>query len=104
MAYAPLGVEPVLGEFVEKDYGMSFHYSENGDFGHGPFTRFPHLVWVGGLGQQYRYAEVKEHVRTVDCTPCFVDSSGLTRKVPEGRRNIATFRRHTRRFSFCDYI
>lgn len=65
MAYAPASVEPVLGEFVEKDYGMSFHYSKNGDFGHGPFTRFPHLVWVGGLGQQYRYAEVKKTVAYV---------------------------------------
>ena len=60
MAYAPASVEPVLGEFVEKEIGNYFHWTKNGDFGHGPFTRFPHLVWVGD--GQYRYAEVLKTV------------------------------------------
>ena len=61
MAFAPMNVEPVLGEFVEKEIGNYFHWSENDD----PFNvceDFPHKVWVGGLGQQYRYAEVLKTV------------------------------------------
>jgi len=64
MALAPMSVEPVLGEFTEKDCGNYFHYSENDD----PFNwceDFPHKIWVGGLGQQYRYGLVKKTVAYV---------------------------------------
>jgi len=61
MALAPMSVEPVLGEFVEKEVGNYFHYSENPD-SFAFCEDFPHVVWVGGLGQQYRYAEVKKTV------------------------------------------
>ena len=61
MSLAPMSVEVVLGEFVEKDCGNYFHYSENPD--NYEFCKdFPHLVWVGGIGQQYRYANVKKTV------------------------------------------
>ena len=62
MAYAPANVDVVLGEFVEKDYSMCFHYSVNDDMDMPDFAKYPHKVWVGGLGQQYRYAEVKKTV------------------------------------------
>ena len=62
MALAPMSVEPVLGEFVEKEIGNYFHWSENNHCFMDFHKDFPHLVWVGGLGQQYRYAEVLKTV------------------------------------------
>ena len=67
MALAPMSVDVVLGEFTEKEFGNYFHYSVNEKYNSGKTFggRFPHLVWVGGLGQQYRYAEVKKTVAYV---------------------------------------
>ena len=67
MALAPMNVEPVLGEFTEKEFGNYFHYSENPDRKEGrkDWCCFPHLVWVGGLDFQYRYAKVKKTVAYV---------------------------------------
>lgn len=62
MALAPFSVEPVLGEFTEKDFGNYFHYSVNDDMDMPDFAKYPHKVWVGGLGQQYRYGLVKKTV------------------------------------------
>ena len=62
MALAPMNVEPVLGEFVEKDFGNYFHYSENNHCFLDFHKDYPHIVWVGGIGQQYRYANVKKTV------------------------------------------
>lgn len=61
MAYAPARIDVVLGEFVEKEVGNYFHYSENPDLDSFEFCKdFPHVVWVGD--QQYRYAIVKKTV------------------------------------------
>jgi hypothetical protein len=62
MSLAPMSVEVVLGEFVEKDCGNYFHYSENNHCFMDFHKDFPHVVWVGGIGQQYRYANVKKTV------------------------------------------
>ena len=62
MALAPMSVEPVLGEFVEKEVGNYFHWSENNHCFLDFHKDFPHIVWVGGLGQQYRYAKVLKTV------------------------------------------
>jgi hypothetical protein len=59
MALAPMSVDVVLGEFTEKEFGNYFHYSENDE---PEFSEYPHKVWVGGIDQQYRYAEVKKTV------------------------------------------
>ena len=65
MALAPFSVEPVLGEFVEKDHGNYFEYSENTHCFLDFHKDYPHVVWVGGLGQRYRYAHVKKTVAYV---------------------------------------
>ena len=67
MALAPMNVENVLGEFTEKEFGNYFHYSENPDRKEGceEWCCYPHLVWVGGLDFQYRYAKVKKTVAYV---------------------------------------
>ena len=62
MALAPMNVEPLLGEFVEKEFGHYFHYSVNDDMDMPDFAKYPHKVWVGGIDHQYRYAEVKKTV------------------------------------------
>ena len=62
MALAPMSVDVVLGEFTEKEFGNYFQYSVNDDMDMPDFAKYPHKVWVGGLGQQYRYAEVKKTV------------------------------------------
>ena len=64
MSLAPMNVDVVLGEFVEKEFGNYFHYSENPD-SFVDCEDFPHVVWVGGIGQQYRYAIVKKTVAYV---------------------------------------
>lgn len=59
MAYAPMSVEKVLGEFQEKEVGNYFHYSQNEEVF--DFCKdYPHIVWVGD--QQQRYALVKKTV------------------------------------------
>lgn len=60
MAYAPLSVEVVLGEFQEKECGNYFHYSKNVEDNFSFCKDFPHIVWVGD--QQQRYALVKKTV------------------------------------------
>lgn len=62
MALAPMSVDVVLGEFTEKEFGNYFHYSVNDDMDMPDFAKYPHKVWVGGIDQQYRYAEVKKTV------------------------------------------
>jgi hypothetical protein len=64
MAYAPLGINIVIGSFIEKDHGKTFEYSENPEFvlhapAHGgKMTRFPHLIFVGPRGEETRRALV----------------------------------------------
>lgn len=48
-----------IGQFTEKEVGNYFEYSLNAD---GWFAEYPHIVWVGGPGQGYRYANVKKTV------------------------------------------
>ena len=48
-----------VGQFTEKEAGNYFEYSLNAD---GWFAEYPHIVWVGGPGQGYRYANVKKTV------------------------------------------
>lgn len=56
MAFAPAHVN-TIGSFVECDHGKSFHYSNNSDMvlmtkAHGgKHVLFPHLVYVGPLGE-----------------------------------------------------
>ena len=61
MGYYTYTVDPI-GEFVEKDYGHNFEFSNNNeDY---LFENYPHKVWVGGItnDQGYRYALVKKTV------------------------------------------
>ena len=49
-----------VGNFVEKDYGNNFEYSLNET---GMFPEYPHIVWVGSIGDQgFRFAKVKKTV------------------------------------------
>lgn len=56
MAYAPLGINIVVGSFVEKEHGKTFEYIENPEFvlhvpAHGGKNiQFPHLIFVGPPG------------------------------------------------------
>lgn len=67
MAFAPLGINKVLGSFVEKDYKKIFEYTDNPETilappAHGGKNiKFPHLVYVGPL-QETRHALVKGNV------------------------------------------
>lgn len=67
MGYAPHGIQKISGSFVEKDHGCTFEYMENPEFvlhvpAHGGrLTHFPHLVFVGPLGET-RQALVKGSV------------------------------------------
>ena len=86
MSLAPMNVEPVLGEFVEKEFGNYFHYSENTHCFLDFHKDFPHLVWVGGLDQQYRYAIVKKTVAYIavdedDCGNPIVEKWDLKKNV-----------------------
>ena len=56
-----------IGNFIEKDYGLYFEYSNNTT---DLFPDYPHLVWVGdtiGAGWCFRYANVKQTVAYI-CT------------------------------------
>lgn len=67
MAYAALGINGVLGSFVEKDHGKIFEYIKNPELvlhipAHGGRNvQYPHLVCVGALGET-RQALVKGNV------------------------------------------
>lgn len=56
MAFAPAHAT-AIGSFVERDHGKSFHYTNNPDKvlmppAHGgKNVHFPHLVYVGPLGE-----------------------------------------------------
>lgn len=60
MAFAPRGIDRISGSFVEKDYGHTFEYTDNPEIvlhtpAHGgKLTRFPHLIYVGPLGETRR--------------------------------------------------
>ena len=66
MAFYTYTQKPI-GQFVERDTGNYFEYSENDcpDFD-GNREYYPHIVWVGGEGvcgmRGYRYANVKKTV------------------------------------------
>lgn len=70
MAYAPIGVDRVVGSFVEVDYGKTFEYTDNPEkvyhvAAHGGKTvQFPHLIYVGPL-QETRMALVLKTVAHV---------------------------------------
>lgn len=70
MANAPVG-EKVLGYFTEKSHGRQFDYVENDEMvlfplAHGgKNVRFPHKVFVGPDGKDWRYAYVKGSVAHV---------------------------------------
>ena len=52
--------ESPIGNFIEKDYGNNFEYSVNET---GMFPEYPHIVWVGSIGDQgFRFAKVKKTV------------------------------------------
>lgn len=66
MAFAPskvykdVGDGSIIGCFVERDVGNFFEFSANNT---GMFEEeYPHLVWVGGLDDSYRYARVLKTV------------------------------------------
>lgn len=56
MAYAPLGINIIVGSFVEVDHGNTFEYIDNPEFvlhvpAHGgKNVQFPHLIFVGPPG------------------------------------------------------
>lgn len=56
MAYAPLGINIIVGSFIEKEYGKIFEYIENPEYvlhtpAHGGKNKhFPHLIFVGPAG------------------------------------------------------
>lgn len=68
MAFAPHGIKTVSGSFVEKDYGVTFEYTDNPELvfhtpAHGgKLTRFPHLIFVGPRREETRRALVKGSV------------------------------------------
>jgi hypothetical protein len=55
--------ESPIGNFIEKDFGNNFEYSINET---GEYPLYPHIVWVGSIGDQgFRFAEVKKTVAYV---------------------------------------
>ena len=72
MSYAPLGISPVSGSFVERDYGHTFEYIDNPSKemvlhvpAHGgKLQNFPHMIFTGPL-QETRVALVKKTVAYV---------------------------------------
>jgi|TARA_B110000908_G_scaffold159905_1_gene202604 hypothetical protein len=52
--------EKQIGNFIEEDFGNNFEYSLNET---GMFPEYPHIVWVGSIGDQgFRFAKVKKTV------------------------------------------
>ncbi len=58
-SYEAMKLRRPIGCFTEKEVGNYFEYSLNADE---VFAEYPHIVWVGGPGQGYRYANVKKTV------------------------------------------
>jgi hypothetical protein len=70
MANAPIG-ENVIGYFIEKTCGRLFDYALNSDMTLFPLAHggknvlYPHKIFVGPDGKDYRYAFVKGNVAHV---------------------------------------
>lgn len=62
MGYHVHTTDPI-GCFTEKEVGNYFEYSENNRCFMDFHKDYPHIVWVGSVGDQgYRYAHVKKTV------------------------------------------